>query len=385
MGVKSTHSHLKDGSDGQFFFSNSGGKLIEFARTIFLTGPETATGDNFDFPAGISGGTIFQYNGKTIHAFTASGQFRIVDSVAVTKNCEIFMIAGGGGAPWCSGSGATGGGGAGGAVHYSSVSISNGIHPVIIGAGGAGQTDPGLPPGGNHGADATSRGNDITFGTAGAIGARGGGSAYSWSVAGTPTEASKALYVDGGCGGGGGGFSQPDAQGKGFADNPYPNPGGTEYGHPAGAPGSRGVAGGGGIGGAGLDGLPGIYYINGVAGGYGLQLPATFRDPSNPFGAAGPPAGGGGNFWVGGGGASGTWGNSPWGVGGGGPVGGTGPYSGGGNGGSPNSPVGVNGENGHANTGGGAGACFMYHPFPPGRPYPANNGGSGLLLLAYPT
>ena len=51
----------------------------------------------------------------------------------------------------------------------------------------------------------------------------------------------------------------------------------------------------------------------GVYGGAGLQLPATFKDPSNVYGVPGPD---GTAHWVGGGGASGSWDTSPWGVGG---------------------------------------------------------------------
>ena len=372
MGVKSTgNNHFKDGSN-QSFFVRSGGKLIEFASNVFVTGDESIAGTN-EYPTGVSGGTVFNYNGKTIHAFTSSGMFIISGAAVINKTCEMVMLGGGGGSTRASGSSSAGGAGAGGMVRYPSITISNGAYSVVIGAGGAGVPNATTP---GHGGSLAQRGGDTTFGVDGDKGARGGGGSYSWGVSGTPTEYYKELYLDGGCGGGGGGFSQPNAQGRGEAVNPYLNPGGTEYGYPAGNPNTRGVSGGGGIGGPGGNGNGGFPAVAGVYGGAGLQLPVTFRDPSNVYGVPGPD---GTAHWVGGGGASGSWDTSPWGVGGAGPAGGTGPYSGGGNGGSPSSPNGTQGGAGGTNTGGGAGGHYNNSGLN------GNNGGSGLLLIAYPT
>lgn len=379
MGAKSTHSHNKDGS-GQSFFSSQGGKLIEFARTVYETGSGSADGSTFEVPGGVTGGTIFQYNGKTIHAFTASGTFTIGPSqTLVDKNCEMILIGGGGGSPWASGSASTGGGGAGGMVLFPSITLSNGLYTVVIGAGGNGHDAPRTSPApATYGGDLASKGNHTTFGP-GAIGAAGGGSAYSYSVIG-PAPVNKALFIDGGCGGGGGGTASPAPEGQGFAVNDFSNPGGTEYGHPAGLPASRGTAGGGGIGGAGKNANPGFPSVAGVNGGLGLQLPATFRDPSNVYGVPGP---GGTAHWIGGGGASGSWDTATWGSGGAGPSGSGGPFAGGGNGGSPSSPAGVPGQHGTANTGGGAGGAY-YSPSYYNN-LDGTNGGSGLLMIAYPT
>ena len=96
MGVKSTgNNHFKDGSN-QSFFVRSGGKLIEFASNVFVTGDESIAGTN-EYPTGVSGGTVFNYNGKTIHAFTSSGMFIISGAAVINKTCEMVMLGGGGG------------------------------------------------------------------------------------------------------------------------------------------------------------------------------------------------------------------------------------------------------------------------------------------------
>lgn len=372
MGVKSTgNNRFMEGSN-QSFFVRSGGKLIEFASNVFVTGDKSIAGTN-EYPTGVSGGTIFQYNGKTIHAFVSSDFFIISGATVINKTCEMVMIGGGGGSTRASGSASAGGAGAGGMVLYPSITFSNGAYPVVIGAGGAGVPNTESP---GHGGSLAQRGGDTTIGVDGDKGARGGGGSYSWSISGSPTEYYKALYLDGGCGGGGGGFSQPNDQGMGYADNPYTNPGGTENGFPAGSPATRGVAGGGGIGSKGQNANGGFPAVAGVNGGEGLQLPATFRDPSNIYGVPGP---GGTTHWIGGGGASGSWDTSTWGSGGAGPAGSGGPFAGGGNGGSPGSPNSTQGGAGGTNTGGGAGGHYNNSGLN------GNNGGSGLLLIAYPT
>tara|TARA_B100001741_G_C16523977_1_gene586145 strand:- start:104 stop:1210 length:1107 start_codon:yes stop_codon:yes gene_type:complete len=368
MGVKSTgNNRFMEGSN-QSFFVRTGGKLIEFASNVFVTGDKSIAGTN-EYPTGVSGGTIFQYNGKTIHAFTSSDFFIISGATVINKNCEMVMLGGGGGSCRASGSSSAGGAGAGGMVLYPSITFTNGAYPVVIGAGGAGTPNSESP---GHGGSLAQRGGDTTIGVDGDKGARGGGGSFSWGISGTPTEYYKELYLDGGCGGGGGGFSQPAAQGRGEGVNPYTNPGGTEFGHPAGNTATRGVSGGGGIGGAGGNAYPGFPSVSGSDGGVGLQLPATFRDPSNVYGVPGP---GGTAHWVGGGGASGSWDTSS--ASGGGGAGG--PYAGGGSGGSPGSPMGTQGGTGTVNTGGGAGGHYNNSGLN------GNNGGSGLVLIAYPT
>lgn len=306
-----------------------------------------------------TGGSVSFYNSgsglKTIHTFTSSGSF---DTPATfSETCEYVMVGGGGGGggfynPY----GAGGGGGAGGFLTGTTSIGNNQNLAVIIGAGGQINRNPANVSGGN---DTTW--NSLTAGLGGSGGAR------------PQTGYSAPL----GSGGGGGGTS---ANGGG-SGGPQGNPGGTTAS--SGGDGS----GGGGAGGAGTAGQTSVGSGN---GGIGEQLPATFRDPSSSIGqpststhgtgtninsrpAAPSPAG----FYVAGGG------------GGGGQVallaGGFGGYGGGGHGGItiPSTPY--CGEDGMQNTGGGGGGQDNAD-----SPFAADNnraglGGSGVVLIAYPT
>ena len=118
-----------------------------------------------------------------------------------------------------------------------------------------------------------------------------------------------------------------------------------------------------------------------------MQLPSTFRDPASSVGVPGPTSAytngdTSGKFWVagGGGGGGGSWpspGNGESGAGGGGPNF-SNPFAGGGGGGGD--------DDGHAgdgttNTGGGGGG----YNGPDGLIIEKGTGGSGLVLIAYPT
>ena len=78
------------------------------------------------------------------------------------------------------------------------------------------------------------------------------------------------------------------------------------------------ISGGGGGGGAGASGVngTGVTKIQ-LSGGAGIQVPTTFRDPAQSFGAPGPTSNwitGGdnsGKYWFAGGGGGGASGNSP--------------------------------------------------------------------------
>ena len=154
-----------------------------------------------------------------------------------------------------------------------------------------------------------------------------------------------------------------------------------------------GRPGGGGSPGAGTG--PTVY----AAGGMGIQLPATFRDPKGSVGGAGPTsptitgADTSGKYWVcGGGGGGGSNSNSEphSGMGGGSPTYGS-PWSGGGQGAwdnhSATTPTGIvvgnNGESGASGTGGGGGGAAG-EPGIQGEALAAGSGGSGLVLIAYP-
>ena len=220
-------------------------------------------------------------------------------------------------------------------------------------------------PGGGYGATWQDPGGHPTVG--GGPGASSGGSSYGGSVASNS----------------GASFSPKDAS----ADTPT-----SGWGHGGGAGEPTGDnGGGGGAGGAGqaaADSAAGD-------GGLGMQLPTTFRDPAQTFGAPGPTntsthnpgwtnIDNSGKYWVAGGGGGGAYGPDSGhtsGVGGvGSPSVGSSPFAGAGNG----SRHFANGTAALQNTGSGGGGMERA----PGGPSPqpdAGNGGSGLVLIAYPT
>ena len=193
----------------------------------------------------------------------------------------------------------------------------------------------------------------------------------------------------GGCGGGGARYGGGKPGGS-STQAPWPNPGNTiNIGYAGGsgidAP-QYGGGGGGGAGGAGTSASnsaqPWSPTGGGGPGGLGIQLPATFRDPKSSVGAPGP---GGTKWWVcgGGGGAIDFVSGSPGNMSGGG-GGQTSPlkadsWSGGGWGATSPTAVG----DGVDGTGGGGGGA-MVNPW--NSVYAkSGDGGSGLVLLAYPT
>ena len=342
-----------------------------------------------------TGGYVSFYNGKTIHTFFSSGSF--VTPGTFNETCEYVAIGGGG-----SGGGRNfrGGGGGAGAYHHNSVPIDN-TGPgnpvsttITIGGGGSYVSPEG--PGGNGAATTLGTGFSVTA----AGGGMGGG--YEDPRAG----------IAGGSGGGAGGY--PGGSDGAAGDDPGPATGdafpGTAndntpsngWGYRGGGRGSEGRQQGGGGGGAGGQGIPsdsGDYPSTYGRGGPGVQLPTTFRDPrSTPGGTGGtspstPQSGGGlgyqnpsGTSWYVGGGGNGGGYSKPTGVnpsvetfvpaGGGG----TGAINGPGNSPEPEHPVRVTGWPGAVNSGsGGGGSSPQYDNLGPGH------GGSGLVLIAYPT
>jgi len=279
-------------------------------------------------PAVSSGGTKYTYNNKTIHVFTSTEPFICPKNITA----EVFVVGGGGG-------GATdmaGGGGAGGVRNLSSVPITTGIHVVTVGAGGDGTgqnsaTNTGTAP---------RQGNDSSIGSI--VVASGGG--YGGWEGGNSGP--------GGSGGGAHGRSPNTASSVASPDGISPTTQGNDGGAISGT--FAGGAGGGGWGDAGTT----------SRGGNGNQAPATFRDPSNPYGTPGPS----GTFYFAGGGGAGKYQAN--GIPGG--------YGGGGDGGNAN-PGGANtAGNGATNTGGGGGGGGSHNPGP------AGNGGPGIVFIAYP-
>ena len=321
-----------------------------------------------------TGGVISYYGGKTIHTFTSSGTFATTSDWS-NDAIEYVAVGGGGGGGGDVFPGASaGGGGAGG---YLTGPATVGTHPntitVTIGAGGL--AGPGNKPNDTTGNSmpGSDSGLDFSNGSQTDYYAAGGGRG-----AGGPSSPGPGFYGAhaGGSGGGGNGYTGDNGNNPG-AGNLYPvysprhpapapgqgNAGGTS---PGGEP-YDGGAGGGGAGGAGVNAPA----SQGSNGGRGIQLPSTFQDPKSGVGAAGHP--GSANYYVAGGGGGGT-GSSPATKGGAGPSSG-GPYAGGGSGSNPD----YSSMQGAAGTGGGGGGGGSYGNRSGGQ------GGSGIVLIAYPT
>lgn len=134
------------------------------------------------------GGSITTFGDYTVHTFTTSGNFEITEG---EDSVEYLVVAGGGGG----GNGYGGGGGGGGyrcsvpgelsgrnSNSESPLTMSTGVYPVVVGAGGAGGPSDSV---------SGSKGGDSSFG--GVISLGGGGG--NWRL-GQLEERS------GGCGGG---------------------------------------------------------------------------------------------------------------------------------------------------------------------------------------
>ena len=298
-----------------------------------------------------TGGAISFYGGKTIHAFTSSGIFEVTGGPI---SAEFFIVAGGGGG----GYDAAGGGGAGGVVYHPGLTVADGPYAVTVGGGGAGSIAQ--PARGDSGVPSS-----IAFPTTYAATGGGGGGSRQQSGGG-----------DGGSGGGGG---RQNGNG-GNSEQPSSNPGATEYGNSGGDAGA--YAGGGG--GAGSAGQPYPDQPNRMGwGGTGIQAPTTFRDPNARYGGAIPGGDPSGNDWgFAGGGGGGGFGVPEGSYGGSWTPSGRipgGPYYGGGSGAlDPPAPT-TEATIGLVNSGGGGGG---------GNNSPAATGargGSGIVLIAYPT
>ena len=299
-----------------------------------------------------TGGAVSFYNNKTIHVFTHSGSFNVTSGPI---SAEFFIVAGGGGG----GFDAAGGGGGGGIVYHPGLTVADGNYAVTIGAGGEGSFTQ--PQKGQDGSDSS-----IAFPTT-YTAYRGGGGGSRSSSGGS----------DGGSGGGG---ARTSGSG-GSAVQPASNPGATEYGNDGGTSGDYGAGGGG----AGTAGQPYPSTNEAGWGGAGRQAPPSFRDPKARYGGGIPGGDPSGYDWGFSGGGGGGGQSDPAGSFGGSYVPGTpgrtpgGPYYGAGSGAlDPPAPTETN-TKGDENTGGGGGG---------GNNGPSNvgkNGGSGIVLIAYPS
>ena len=307
-----------------------------------------------------SGGVISFYNGKTIHTFTGSGTFTAPGSF--NETVEYVVVAGGGGG----GADQSGGGGAGG-YRIGTTPISGPSSTAVkIGAGGNGG-----PAGSPSPLHIGGQGAPSYFGTPITSAGGGYGSGYD-----NPTGGN-----DGGSGGGGSaGPGHPVAGYTPGAGNTPPTS--PPQGNPSGTSANNSGAGGGGAGAAGGPAIanPSPDQRAG-SGGIGVRVPTTFRDPSQTIGFPGPGSTTGWFAGGGGGGANpaqipgapgrgkgGTWNGSSDESGG--------PYAGAGPGVPSSGPtLPHNAEAGSGSGGGGGQSPNVY----------GSAGGSGIVLIAYPT
>jgi len=271
----------------------------------------------------VSGGNVDGLapgNGYTYHTFTSSGNFVLAGDLTI----EILLVGGGGGGG-SDGTGAGGGGGgAGGLVYAQSVPLSSATFPVVVGSGGAKETN----------------GVDTTFHSY--FTAKGGGGGKRYNTNSNP----------GGSGGGAGARSSAGSATQPGTSQSFPTVNNAGFG---GGSGDNGNTAGGG-GGASQSGNP----APGGTGGDGLQLPA-FSAPLIGVPSLAPHN----SYYAGGGG------------GGFGPSSGT--HAGGeGGGGSGSGRSGSTATAGGTNTGGGGGGGGRSNDN-------AQPGGSGVVVIRYLT
>jgi hypothetical protein len=108
-----------------------------------------------------TGGTITYSGGRTIHTFTSSGTFNVIDA-SLGATVEALVVAGGGGGGAYSG----GGGGAGGLLYDAAKSISISAYTITVGSGG-------VKPTSNSGGN--TNGNNSVFDSLTAVGGGRGG------------------------------------------------------------------------------------------------------------------------------------------------------------------------------------------------------------------
>ena len=288
----------------------------------------------------VSGGTHTTYSQYGVKSFTSSGTF----TTKVPVKCDILVVAGGGGG----GAWVGGGGGAGGMIVRPGKILPPGTYTITIGAGGAGDYNPG----GYAGMPAGANGQDTTFDSV--LTAKGGGKGPSHTHAGssggsgcggTPYASNRSGGAETQTGQAGDsgtyGYGNAGGDGASYVDNPYAG------------------GGGGGAGAVGEDGT-GSTSSNCTVGDGGIGKTNDYRTGSNVYYAGG---GGGGHH-------EGT------------PVDyGLGTISTGG-GGAGNGATGAttyDGQNGTANTGGGGGAGGRSG----GSPSRGGTGGSGIVVIRY--
>jgi hypothetical protein len=227
-----------------------------------------------------TGGTVTEYNSHRIHTFTQSGTFSVISG----GNVEYLIVAGGGGGP---GRDIGGGGGAGG-MKTGSTQLSAGSYNIVVGVGGGGSVD------GQNPITSANKGSISSFNS---IECQGGGTGKVYHV-------TTGTFSNGGSGGGGAGYNNPNDYtpgGTGISGEGYSGGIGVVYG--------TNYYGGGGGGGAGEIGKSAN---NGRHGGDGIQSDITGTNIyyAGGGGGAGHRSAGNGSLGTGGAGGGGDAGTS---------------------------------------------------------------------------
>lgn len=287
-------------------------------------------------PISVTGGnTSYTYNGKKIHVWTSPGPFVLTGGPGPV---EYFVVAGGG-----AGGADMGGGGGGGGVLTGELDLEGPFSTTVT-----------VGPGGNNSPRDSSSPTD-SFGNpsvlnnpVSTITSYGGG----WGA--NQNDPNPISYPET-VGSGGGGYGQQHPRAGAPAPS-YPGPVATQQGTPGYNTAPTNFGGGGG--GAGRTAPPNGFGAQQQDGGYGIAIPSTFRDPSNPYGGPNGPdqpnLSSPGNWYFAGGGCGGN------------PVNGN-AYAGGG----------TVANNGTASTGSGGGGG------PGSGGGPGGSGGSGIVFVAY--
>ena len=344
-------------SDNRYAGGNGGSGVVVIKYQI--TAPQTGT-------AKATGGVVSFNGGKTIHTFTNSGTFTIPAPVG-TLACDYLLVGGGGAGANNNG----GGGGGGGVVFGPALNIAVGSYPVVIGAGAVGATGWPAP---TSPQPMFEDGTATTFNSMTAGGGGRGGTLtadVNGNPGGSSTGASGGTAY--GAGGGGGGYTSPGSSGGSASGGSVNNTGGSGgNGHPGGyAP-----AGGGGAGGDGFNSLS-----SPSVGGIGVEN-SILGTPYYWGGGGGPAAAGPTNPQAGAGGIGGGGGGSGTNTANGG-AGGAGLNPGTAGSDAPGSINHVYGGDGGLGTGGGGGGAGAHSNG--GTNVRGGNGGSGIVIVAYPT
>ena len=349
--------------------------------------------------ADVTGGTKTEISGYTVHTFLSSGS--LVVSGEPVSNVQYLVVGGGGGGGMGAFTGAAGGGGGGlrssvpgkpgggnGGSVEPTINLDVATYTITVGAGGGiAQYPVSQSPVSPSAGQAGSRGGDSSIVGPGPVSviAYGGGGGGGYQTSGQP----------GGSGGGGGAQDSTTQYGgtgnRDSSNNATPSQGFNGGTALYGSGQDYAGGGGGGAGGTGTqsnpnstsahcDGGPGLpnnidgndYCYAGGGGGTGYETNG---------GDGGKGGGGGGNN------AAAAPANPP--TSGGGSARNAGQPGGGG----PTAPWGPNGAGknagkGGTNTGGGGGGCQSGNPYfvsPPATGNDAGFGGSGIVIIRYPS